>query len=97
VDGTGYPRGLAASEIPLESRIVSVADAFDAMTTQRPYRAPMTAREAFSRIQSAAGTQFDPTVVRAALDSADSSMESVAAHAVAVSPAAKRPPEGKAA
>jgi putative two-component system response regulator len=96
VDGNGYPRGLGASEIPLESRIVSVADAFDAMTTERPYRAPMTAREAFSRIESEAGRQFDPAVVRAALESADRSMESVAAQAIAVPPDAQRP-EGKAA
>jgi cyclic di-GMP phosphodiesterase len=97
VDGNGYPRGLRESEIPLESRIVSVADAFDAMTTDRPYRAAMTASEAFSRIESGSGTQFDPAVVRAAIDTADGSMAEVAAHAAKDVSATPTPDDAEAA
>jgi diguanylate cyclase (GGDEF)-like protein len=64
-DGSGYPDGLSGDEIPLESRIVFVCDAFHAMTTDRPYRARLSADEARSRLADAAGTQFDPDVVRA--------------------------------
>ncbi len=62
-DGRGYPKGLKGDEIPLESRIISVADAFDVMTTERPYRAPMTQEEAIVELKSCAGKQFDPNVV----------------------------------
>ncbi len=64
-DGTGYPDGLRGQEIPLESRIVSVCDAFNAMTTDRPYRSAMSEHEALDELRSGAGTQFDPTVVAA--------------------------------
>jgi diguanylate cyclase (GGDEF)-like protein len=62
-DGHGYPDGLGAEGIPLESRIVFVCDAFHAMTTDRPYRAALPEREAIRRLRLAAGTQFDPQVV----------------------------------
>lgn len=62
-DGTGYPRGLKGEEIPLESRIISAADAFDAMVTARPYRTTVPAEIAFAEMRAAAGTQFDPFVV----------------------------------
>jgi HD-GYP domain-containing protein (c-di-GMP phosphodiesterase class II)/putative methionine-R-sulfoxide reductase with GAF domain len=62
-DGHGYPDGLAGEDIPLESRIVFVCDAFHAMTTDRPYRAALPEREAIRRLRLAAGTQFDPQVV----------------------------------
>jgi hypothetical protein len=62
-DGAGYPDGLRGEEIPLESRIVFAADAFSAMTTNRPYRSAMSQREALEELRAGAGTQFDPTVV----------------------------------
>jgi len=62
-DGRGYPDGRAGEEIPIESRIVLVCDAFHAMTTDRPYRAALPPGEAVRRLREAAGTQFDPQVV----------------------------------
>ena len=62
-DGTGYPRGLAGEEIPLYSRIILVADAFDAMTSQRAYRAPLSRGMVLQELRNNAGTQFDPRVV----------------------------------
>jgi HD-GYP domain-containing protein (c-di-GMP phosphodiesterase class II) len=61
-DGTGYPRSLAGEAIPLSSRILAVADAFDAMITERPYRKPMPVRDALAEIERCAGSQFDPAV-----------------------------------
>jgi len=62
-DGTGYPDRLEADAIPLGSRIVAVCDAFDAMTSPRPYAAARTTEEALAELRSCAGTQFDPAVV----------------------------------
>jgi len=62
-DGTGYPVGLRAEAVPLAARIVHVADAFDAMTTSRPYRRAMSREEALRILQQNAGTQFDPAIV----------------------------------
>ena len=62
-DGRGYPGKLAGEEIPLESRIIAVVDAYDAMTSDRPYRAGMSQEIAVERLREAAGTQFDPFVV----------------------------------
>jgi hypothetical protein len=62
-DGTGYPRGLKGEQIPLGSRIFSVADAFDAMTSDRPYRKAMPPDAALEELRRCAGTQFDPEVV----------------------------------
>jgi hypothetical protein len=64
-DGTGYPDALRGEEIPLESRIVFAADAFNAMTTNRPYRNAMSQADALEELRAGAGTQFDPTVVEA--------------------------------
>jgi HD-GYP domain-containing protein (c-di-GMP phosphodiesterase class II) len=64
-DGHGYPDGLAGESIPIESRIVTVCDAYSAMTTDRPYRAAMPVDEALEELRDRAGTQFDPQVVRA--------------------------------
>ncbi len=64
-DGSGYPDGLKGDEIPLGARIVAVADAFDAMTTQRPYNEPMPMRKALEELKSSGGKQFDPVVVDA--------------------------------
>jgi HD-GYP domain-containing protein (c-di-GMP phosphodiesterase class II) len=66
-DGDGYPDGLAAEDIPIESRIVFACDAFHAMTTDRPYREAQGCAEARRRLAEAAGTQFDPLVVEALL------------------------------
>ena len=62
-DGTGYPDGLAGEEIPLGARVVAVCDAFDAMTTDRPYQAGTDADSALEELVRNAGTQFDPAVV----------------------------------
>ena len=59
----GYPAGLAGDEIPIESRVVLVCDAYHAMTTDRPYRKRLSTQEARKRLREAAGTQFDPRVV----------------------------------
>jgi diguanylate cyclase (GGDEF)-like protein len=64
-DGGGYLTGLAGEDIPLIARIVSVADAFSAMTTTRPYRKALTVPEALDRLRGAAGTQLDPRLVDA--------------------------------
>ena len=65
IDGTGYPDGLAGDDIPLISRIISVADAFDAMTSDRPYRDAMPSRVARLRLAQAVESQFDTSVVAA--------------------------------
>jgi len=65
MDGSGYPRGLKGEEIPLLGRIVSVADAFDAMTTDRPYSKAMTFEAAIARLRFLAGKKFDPGCVEA--------------------------------
>jgi HD-GYP domain-containing protein (c-di-GMP phosphodiesterase class II) len=62
-DGRGYPDGLVADAIPIESRIIFVCDAFHAMTTNRPYRRGMSVEDATGVLQENAGTQFDPAIV----------------------------------
>ncbi len=64
-DGSGYPDGLVADQIPIESAIVTCCDAFNAMTTDRSYRAAMSLDEAISELQANAGSQFSPAVVDA--------------------------------
>jgi len=64
-DGSGYPGGIKGDQIPLESRIISVADAFEAMTSDRPYRKAFSFREALLRLEQASGTQFDREIVSA--------------------------------
>jgi HD-GYP domain-containing protein (c-di-GMP phosphodiesterase class II) len=68
LDGRGYPDGLAASKIPLAARIVSVADSFNAMIGNRPYRQPMRPATALEELRRHAGTQFDPEVIEAMND-----------------------------
>lgn len=62
-DGKGYPNGIKGNEIPLMARIVSIADAYDAMTSDRPYRRAMTKKAALDEILKNSGTQFDPEIV----------------------------------
>lgn len=62
-DGSGYPMGLKGDDIPLGARICAIADTFDALTSVRPYRTPMSFDEACSYIQSERGRQFDPYIV----------------------------------
>ena len=62
-DGTGYPQGLAGEDIPLASRIVAVADVFDALTTERPYKHAWTVDDAMDHIEQQAGAHFDPRLV----------------------------------
>ena len=59
-DGSGYPSGVLGDEIPLAGRIVAIADVFDALTHQRPYKEPMALDEAVAEIRSLSGRQFDP-------------------------------------
>lgn len=67
-DGCGYPRGLAGEQIPLSARVLLVADAFDAMTSDRPYQGPLTPEAALDELRIHSGSQFDPWVVAAMLD-----------------------------
>ena len=62
-DGGGYPAGLSGEQIPLQARVICVADSFSAMTTDRPYRDPMSEEDACVELERCAGTQFDPQVV----------------------------------
>lgn len=66
-DGTGYPQGLKGEEIPLLARIFAIADVYDAMTSDRPYRKALSHEDAVSYIQANAGSHFDPAVVKAFL------------------------------
>jgi putative two-component system response regulator len=67
-DGSGYPRGLSGEEIPIEGRVVAVADVFDALLSDRPYRPAMSVEEAVEAIREGRGTHFDPEVVDVLLD-----------------------------
>jgi len=78
-DGQGYPDGLAGESIPLEARIIAIADAYDAMTSLRPYRDKMTPEQALDELQRCSGTQFDPQLVNEfiALQNSEDFVESV--------------------
>lgn len=67
-DGKGYPQGLSGENIPLLSRMVSLCDAFDAMTTNRCYRKPITLTECIEEIKRYSGTQFDPNICEFFID-----------------------------
>ena len=66
-DGSGYPEGLKGNNIPLVARIIAVADAFDAMTTNRPYKKKKSIEEGIAELKRCSGTQFDPVIVSAFL------------------------------
>jgi putative two-component system response regulator len=87
-DGCGYPHGLSAWAIPLAARILAVADSFDAMTHERPYRGALPTWWAHAELKRCAGTQFDPTVVEAFLHLQE------AASSSDTSPADPRQPPG---
>lgn len=70
-DGAGYPTRRQGHEIPLEGRILAVADAFDAMTSARPYRGPLSAGTAIAEVERCAGSQFDPEIAAAFVDAYD--------------------------
>ncbi|RMG58223.1 MAG: response regulator [Deltaproteobacteria bacterium] len=71
-DGRGYPSGLKGEKIPLEARVIAVADTFDAMTSTRAYRKALSAEEAIAEIKRCSGTQFDPDIARLFIDIYDS-------------------------
>jgi HD-GYP domain-containing protein (c-di-GMP phosphodiesterase class II) len=73
-DGTGLHQVIAGQDIPLGARILAVADAFDAMTSDRPYRQAIPEKEAWGEIRRCSGTQFDPVVVTAFLKTEPSGM-----------------------
>jgi len=62
-DGSGYPQGLKGEQIPLESRILAIADSFEAMTSARPYRPALSREDVVEELRKGAGSQFDPTLV----------------------------------
>jgi putative nucleotidyltransferase with HDIG domain len=66
-DGHGYPHGLRGAAIPVEARVLSVADAFDAMTSGRPYRGALSSQDALRELERCAGCQFDPELTHAFL------------------------------
>jgi len=71
LDGSGYPHGLRGAEIPLEARIATVADVFDALTSERPYKKAWSNQQACDLLRESVGTKFDPDCVAAMLDSPD--------------------------
>ena len=80
-DGKGYPDGLAGEEIPLEARIMSVVDVFDALTHERSYRKALSSAEAATELERGAGTQFDPVVLEAFLALAEARGDELTAFA----------------
>jgi len=67
-DGTGYPDGLAGEQIPIGARIIAISDAYDSMTSNRPYRKSLSPEEARDELKSCSGKQFDPELIRIFLD-----------------------------
>jgi len=74
-DGTGYPTGRSGEQIPLEARVLAVADAFDAMTSDRPYRRALSHDEALAEVARCSGTQFDPQIVEIFVELFDGSQD----------------------
>jgi putative two-component system response regulator len=78
-DGTGYPQGLAAEDIPLSARIVAIADVYDALSSKRVYKAPLSHEECVSTIAAEAGKHFDPRLVQVFLE-IESSFRNISRH-----------------
>ena len=74
-DGAGYPNRLTGDQIPLGARIIFVADAYDAMTSERAYHEALSQADALAELERCAGTQFDPAVVRALSDELRTALE----------------------
>lgn len=74
-DGTGYPRKLREEEIPIEGRIVALADFYDALASRRRYKEPVPADRVFEMIRQRSGTHFDPRAVQAFLEARDEVLE----------------------
>ena len=91
-DGSGYPDGLAGAEIPPGARIVTIADAYDTITSDRTYKKAHSADEAFSELERCAGTQFDPLLVRAFVETMRRQPRPIAEVGVAVDPPPSTPP-----
>lgn len=81
-DGSGYPQGLSAHEIPVFGRICAVADVYDALTSRRPYREPNTPAEAMRYLREGAGSLFDPEIVQAFLRASSANLAGPSASAV---------------
>ena len=77
-DGKGYPNGISGSAIPLGARLFTIADSFDAMISDRPYRKGMTIAEAREEVRRCSGTQFDPLCVAAFDKITDEELEAIA-------------------
>jgi HD-GYP domain-containing protein (c-di-GMP phosphodiesterase class II) len=90
-DGGGYPDGLRGEEIPIEACIVSCCDAFDAMTTDRSYRAAMPLESALAELAANAGTQFHPRVVEAVVEVMSEELAAAPASAERTQPAPDTP------
>jgi HD-GYP domain-containing protein (c-di-GMP phosphodiesterase class II) len=88
MDGRGYPQGLKGEQIPMQARIVSVADTFDAMTTDRPYQKGMSLEDALARIKTFVGTRYDERVVQALVEACETGQ--IAAGRVKLSERTKR-------
>jgi HD-GYP domain-containing protein (c-di-GMP phosphodiesterase class II) len=67
-DGSGYPEKVAGDQIPLESRIIALAEAFDTMTSESSYQRAISVEEALQRVEAGAGRQFDPQIVPILID-----------------------------
>jgi diguanylate cyclase (GGDEF)-like protein len=91
-DGQGYPTGLAAGDIPIEARIISLCDSYDAMTSNRPYRKALARDVALSQILKGAGTQFDPRLAEMFVACLSQPGEDAESAAVPAWPAGRRDP-----
>ncbi len=80
-NGQGYPVGIKGEEIPVSARILAIADVYDVLTSQRPYKAPLTATEARARLSEGSGESFDPTILQAFLNLLDAKSNFILAHA----------------